>query len=303
MASRIASAGPKVWLAYAALGVVWGSTWLAADRMADQVPPLLGAAARFSLSSLLLTPVIVLKRLRLPGRRALRFTLLLSFTMIVLPWLLLIWARQNLPSATVTVIFAVMPLVVVLLTPVFEEGDVPRRAMQVAIVGLGAIGVLTQAVFSISQAGAAAVVLVAVASTGVSSLIARREFREVNPLFTAAIVLGAAACQLFLLSMVFERGRPTQWNQDAILSLMFLAFVGGAPAYAGYFWLLQRLRAYQAVTVQWIEAIVAILESALILRVGLSVSMVAGSLVTLVSSVVVLRVRAEDDNTVSLLPD
>ena len=86
-----------------------------------------------------------------------------------------------------------------------------------------------------------------------------------------------------------------------MVRVIFLAAVAGAPAYATYFWLLQRLEAYQVATVQWIEPLVAIAESALFLRMGLSFSMIAGSLVTLVCLLLVMRARAEDDNTVSLL--
>ena len=84
-------------------------------------------------------------------------------------------------------------------------------------------------------------------------------------------------------------------------ALIFLAAVAGAPAYAAYFWLLQQLEAYQVATVQWMEPLVAIVESALFLRLGLSFSMIAGSLVTLVCLLLVMQARAEDDNTVSLL--
>jgi drug/metabolite transporter (DMT)-like permease len=77
--------------------------------------------------------------------------------------------------------------------------------------------------------------------------------------------------------------------------------VGGAPAYAIYFWLLQRLEAYQTATVQWIEPLVAMIESAVLLRMGLSLNMIAGVLVTFVSLLVVMRARGEDDDTVSLL--
>jgi drug/metabolite transporter (DMT)-like permease len=98
-----------------------------------------------------------------------------------------------------------------------------------------------------------------------------------------------------------ERGQSAQWNRSALGAVAFLAFVAGTPAYATYFWLLQRLEAYQVGTVQWIEPLVAILESALFLRFGLSFRMIAGSLITLVCLVLVMRARAEDDNTVSLL--
>ncbi len=177
----------------------------------------------------------------------------------------------------------------------------PRRAMQAAIVGLGAIVLAVGASFSAAQAGGAAVALLAVASTGASALLARRELRSVSPLVVTSLLLGAAALLLFLASVVFERGQPVQWNRSAIGSLIFLALVAGAPAYALYFWLLQQLEAYKVATVQWIEPLVAMIEAAFFLRLGLSFSMIAGSLVTLASLLLVMRARAEDDNTVSLL--
>jgi drug/metabolite transporter (DMT)-like permease len=288
-------------VAFAALGIVWGTTWIAADTLAGYVPPLRGAAARFLLAALVCIPVILWKRLKLPRDGALGFVLILSVTLIVVPFLLLIWAQPRVPSATVAVSFAAMPLMVVLLTPVLAGRDVPRIAMQASIVGLGAIVVALGATFSLVQAGGAAVVLLAVASIGASSILARRELSGVHPVVVTALLLGAAALLLFLASLALEHGQPVQWNRSAIGSVAFLAVVAGAPAYATYFWLLQRLEAYQVGTVQWIEPLVATLESALFLRVGLSFSMIAGSLAALVCLLLVVRARAEDDNTVSLL--
>ena len=63
-------------MAFAALGIVWGTTWVASDTLAEYVPPLHGAAARFLLAALLWIPVILWKRLKLPRGRALGFVLL-----------------------------------------------------------------------------------------------------------------------------------------------------------------------------------------------------------------------------------
>ncbi len=296
----IAAAGRKYW-ALAALGLVWGTSWVASDTLAEYVPPLLGAAARFLLAALLCIPVILWKRLRLPRDGALGFLLILSVTLIVVPFLLLIWAQPRVPSVIVAVSFAAMPLMVVLLTPVLAGKDVPSIAMQASIVGLGAIVVALGATFSWVEAGGAAVVLLAVASIGASSIVVRRESSGLHPIAVTAFVLGAAGLLLFLASLLFEHGQPGQWNRSAIGAVGFLAIAAGAPAYATYFWLLQRLEAYQVGTLQWIQPLVAVLESALFLRLGLSFRMIAGSLVALVCLLLVLRGRAEDNNTVSLL--
>jgi drug/metabolite transporter (DMT)-like permease len=264
------------------------------------VPPLRGAAARFMLAALLLIPVIVLKRLKLPRGRVLGVVLILSLTMIVAPFVLLLGARQHVPSATVAVIFGAMPLLVALLAPVLENRRGPRSAMQAELVGLGAIALAMGASISAAQAGGAAVVLLAVACVGGSSVVAHRELRSLNPVVTSSLLLGTAAPLLFLASFALERGQPVEWNANAIGALVFLAVPAGAAGYATYFWLLQQLEAYQVATLQWMQPLVATLESAFFLRQGLSFSMIAGSIVALVTLVMVMRARAEDDNTVSL---
>jgi drug/metabolite transporter (DMT)-like permease len=287
----------RLWFAFAALGIVWGTTWVAADTLAEYVPPLRGEVARFSVAALLCLPAILGKRLKLPRGRPLGFVLGLSLTMIALPSVLLVWAQPRLPSATVAVLFAAMPLLLVILNPKV----VPRSARQACIVGLGAVALVVGALFSLAQAGGAAVALLAVASIAVSVLLARRELSGVHPVVVTALLLGGAALLLFLAGLVLERGQAVEWNRSAIGAVIFLAAIGGAPAYATYFWLLQRLEAYQVVTLQWMEPLVAIVESAVFLRVGLSFNMVAGSLVTLFCLLLVLRARVEDDNYVSFL--
>jgi drug/metabolite transporter (DMT)-like permease len=287
----------KQWLAFAALGIIWGTTWIAADTLAESVPPLYGAAARFLLAALVCIPVVLAKRLPLPRGRALGLVLLLSVTMVVLPYILVLWAQRHASSVTVTVLFAAMPLFVALL----PTDDAPRGALLATVVGLGGLVLALGPSFSLPQAGGAAIVLLAVASTGASAVLARRELRTVHPMVTTALLSGTAALLLFVLSMAFERGQPAQWNHNAIGSIVFLALVAGAPAYAAYFWLLQHLEAYKVTTVQWIEPVVAIIETAFFLRLGLSFAMVAGSLVTLTSLLLVMRARAEDDKNVSLL--
>jgi drug/metabolite transporter (DMT)-like permease len=285
------------WLAFAALSVVWGSTWIASDTLTEYVPPLRGSAARFLLAALLCLPVILGKRLRLPRGRALGSILTLSATMVAVPLLLLLWAKQHASSATVTVLFAAMPLLVALRTPV----AVPLRALQATIVGVGAMAFLVSASPSLAQLGGAAVALIAVAFVGTSSLMARRDLGGAHPVMVVGLLAGSAAVMLFLASLVVERGQPAQWSQSALGSLIFLSAVAGAPAYATYFWLLQHREAYQVATLEWMEPVVAISETAFFLRQSLSFSMIAGSLVTLVCLLLVMQARAEDDKNVSLL--
>jgi drug/metabolite transporter (DMT)-like permease len=295
-----AAVGAKHSAVFVALGIVWGTTWIAAGTLDQYVPPLRGAAIRFLLAALLTVPMMLWKRLRLPRGRALVFVLILAVTLIVLPFLLLSWGQARVPSVTVEVLFSAMPLLLVFLTPSLAGRSVPSKAMQASMVGLGAMALALDASFRVDQIGADAVVLLAVASIGASSIVVRRELSRLHPVTVTVLLLGVAGSLLFVASLALEHGQAAQWNRSAVVALAFLAAVAGAPAYAIYFWLLQRMEAYQVGTVQWIEPIVAILESAFFLRLGFSFSMITGSFIALICLVLVIRARAEDDDTVSL---
>jgi drug/metabolite transporter (DMT)-like permease len=286
----------KLWLAFASLGFVWGTTWVASGSLTDQVPPLLAAAVRFLLAALLLLPAILLKRLKSPRGRSLWILLMLAVVMIALPSMLLLWAQQHVESATVTVSFAAMPLVVALLTP---GKGVPRSALQATIIVPGAMVLVAGASLRISQAAGATVLLLAVALIGASSLVARRELASLSPLVVTMGLLGTAAPVLFLASLLLERGQTAEWNGSAMASVALLA-VATAAAYPVYFWLLQQLEAYQLATVQWVQPLVALAETAAFLHLRLSLSMTAGTVIALLCLWVVMRARPEDDDSVSL---
>ena len=269
----------KHWLAFAALGIVWGSKWIAGDTPAESVPPLHGAATRFLLAALLCIPVVLGKRLILPRGRALGFVLLLSVTMVVLPYMLVLWAQQHVSSVTVTVLFAAMPLFVALL----PTDDAPRGALLATAVGLGGLVLAMGPSFSLHQAAGAAVALLAVAITGASAVLARRELRAVNPLAATALLSGTAALLSFLPAWHLSAGRQHSGTAARSAQSSFLAWSRGLRPMPSYFWLLQQLDAYKVTTVQWIEPLVALAETAIFLRLGLSLSMVAGSLVTVTS--------------------
>jgi drug/metabolite transporter (DMT)-like permease len=285
------------WLAFASLGIIWGSAWIATDSFGEYIPPLHGAAVRFISAALVLIPIILVKRIPFLRGRPLAVALLLSVTMIALPAILLDWSQQRTSSVTVTVLFAAMPFLLTMLAPA------PNRAMPATIVGLGGIAYALGATFSLSQASGIAVAFLAVSSAAISALLAHRELRQSHPIMVTFLILGSAGILLLFVSLLLERGESVAWNPSSLGALAFLALVAGAPAYAIYFWLLGQLDAYKVVAVQWVEILAALGEAALSLRAGWSYRMITGAVIAFVSLLVVTRSRFEDDDTVSLIPN
>src|SRR5579864_9622939 len=91
---------------YVALCLIWGSTWLAIRWVVRDVPPLEAAALRFVIAGALLLGMAVAQRRPWPADGAQWNALIvLSFSIIALPYGLLFWAEQYVTSSMSAVLF------------------------------------------------------------------------------------------------------------------------------------------------------------------------------------------------------
>jgi drug/metabolite transporter (DMT)-like permease len=293
---------PRILLALIALAAIWGSTWMAIRVLVLAVPPLHSASLRFLLASVLLLPLIQSKRLPWPTGKGLRAALLLSLTMIAVPSALTFWSEQKLSSGLTALIFGAMPLLTAVLTPWMAGRSVPRTAWQAMIVGLGGLGFVMSGAISTSlwQAVGALTVLAAVVLYAMSSVYAKEALRGVHPFTGTAIQFFFGGIWLALLSLIFERGRASVWSGQSILALVFLSIFASAVSFSLYYWLLQRIEAYQLTSLQLVVPIIAVAEGAAFMREAVPWTMVAGAAIVLGSVVFVLRAKRADEQEISL---
>src|SRR5262245_39098321 len=93
-------------LGYLALCVIWGSTWLAIRVVVSDVPPFLAAAVRFLVAAVVLFALAALQRRPWPkGESQWTAILVLSLTIMAVPYGLLFWAEQHVTSSLTAVLF------------------------------------------------------------------------------------------------------------------------------------------------------------------------------------------------------
>ncbi|MHB1674045.1 MAG: DMT family transporter [Acidobacteriaceae bacterium] len=296
---------PRIILALVALSVIWGSTWMAIRVLVIAVPPMHSASLRFLLASAILLPIIQWKRLPWPTGRGLHATLLLSLSMIAVPSALTFWSEQRLSSGLTALIFGAMPLMTACLTPWMAGRSVPRRAWEAMIVGLGGLGLVMFGAISTSrwQAVGAMAVLLAVSMYAASSVYAKEALAGVHPFVGTSIQFFLGGIWLALASMMFERGRTSAWSTQALVSLIFLSVFASALSFTLYYWLLQRIEAYQLTSLQLIVPVLAVAEGALLLMEPVPWTMIAGAAVVLGSIVFVMRARRGDEQEIELRLD
>ena len=292
---------PAAWKTWTALGlvyVVWGSTYLAIHYVVVGLPPLLTAAARFGVASVLLAGFLVLRR----GGAAFRARLRQWAGAAVIGLLLLLGGnggvtlaeRAHLPSGLTALLIAGVPLFVVLLRLLARDLPAGRTLFGVA---LGFVGLAVLLLPGARPVGvsllAAATVVCSSALWSVGSYLASRLDLPADPLATTiGQMLGGAAGLLIVGLARGERLDPSRAGASALLAFGYLVVFGSVVAFTAYSWLLGTTPVSTVATYAYVNPIVAVLLGAVIAGEPLSLTTLVGGGVTVLAVAVVVSERA-----------
>lgn len=251
---------------YIALCLIWGSTWLAIRFVVHDVPPLEAAALRFLAGGILLLALALAQRRRWPqGAEQWNTILILSLTIMAVPYGLLFWAEQYVTSSMTAVLYSAMPLMVSLITPAMMHRKVPRGAilaMVVAFCGLLSLFIEDLSVSRWALMGGAAA-LVSMALSAWSVVYAKRRLHAIDPVVATGLQLFLGSIVLFWGTWALEAHRHAVWSRTALGAMAFLVVFGSASAFVIYYWLLRTMQPYQLSTISLITPLIALLEGLL----------------------------------------
>src|SRR3954451_17909022 len=100
--------------AFAAIYIIWGSTFLAIRILVQTTPVLLAAGLRFATAGVLLFSWARLRRTASLTRLEHRHVTILGFLVFLLPYAALFWAEKAVPSGVASVLVASIPLFILI---------------------------------------------------------------------------------------------------------------------------------------------------------------------------------------------
>ena len=251
---------------YVALCLIWGSTWLAIRWVVRDVPPLEAAALRFVIAGALLLGMAVAQRRPWPADGAQwNALLILSVSIMAVPYGLLFWAEQHVTSSMSAVLYSAMPLAVSLFTPIVTHQKVPRRAVFAMVIAFG--GLLTLFYQDLSKTRQALIggvaVLAAMLLSSWSVVFAKRRLHDVDAVVSTGLQLFLGSVGLFWGTWALEAHQHAVWTSTAMLALAYLTIFGSAAAFVIYYWLLKKLQPYQLSSISLIIPLVALIAGLL----------------------------------------
>jgi drug/metabolite transporter (DMT)-like permease len=284
---------PKEWALFAALGLIWGSSFLWIKIAIQELDAFTLVGWRLLFGTLGMVAVIALRRPAFPRSRSIWLALIaLGVINTALPFVLISWGEKSIDSAVASVLNSTVPLFTLVLAH-FALHDEPISARKAAglLIGFGGIVVLMARDFQpgVLRAGALGqlAVLLAALSYASASVFARRTMREVPPLVQAFIPMAIADVLVWTLAtQVGDPGRlpalPLTW-----VALVWLGMLGSCVAYLLFYQLLHSVGATRTTMVTYVFPIVGVTLGVLFLDELADWHLLAGAALVVASLAVV----------------
>ncbi len=208
---------PANWLSIAALGLIWGATFMVVAIALEGYGPLTVACARTTLGAvaLLLLMRVLNRPLPVFTPVMIRYLVAIGLMNTALPFALLSWGQQYVPSAFAGISMAALPLFVLPLAHLFTDEKMSLRNTLGVMMGfIGATVLIGPGVLRIGTGweplGQIACVAASV-SYAVSSIMTRR-CPPIDPITMAALLLTVGSVALIPAMLIVE-GVPDRWRR------------------------------------------------------------------------------------------
>ncbi len=280
------SNGLKIVLVYILLCIIWGSTWLMIRFGLESLTPLFSAGMRFSLASIFIYILMKIKSVSLQKDSvSIRLYLLMGFFSFVIPFGLVYWAEQFVPSGMASVLFAVYPFFVLIFSFLRMPSE-PIGSYKIigTVLGFSGIVVIFSDSFDMNFTDYLLGMLACVLSGTMQAWIAvsiKKFGHHLHPLSMNFVPMAIAGISMLLIGVFFEDLPTIRFDERAILSIIYLAFFGSVITFTSFYWLLKRINVVILSLIAFITPIVALILGYIIYDEELSTSYFVGSAMVL----------------------
>jgi drug/metabolite transporter (DMT)-like permease len=286
----------RVFLAFAAIYVLWGSTYLAIRIAVQQVPPLFAAGSRFFLAGTLLYAAMRFWGRPRPSGKEWGSLVAIGSLMFVITYGAVFWAEQYVPSGFTSVLEATLPLITIALEVFVFRQQRFRWSLLVAI-AVGFVGVLLLLMHNAQHV--ALLPCVAILGGGTAWSLGAVLTRSLPLPKSKGITAGAemmfgGAILLILSALTGEMHPFPHVSAKAVGALLYLVIVGSLLGFSAFVWLLGRMPATRVASHAYINPVVAVALGYFFAGEVVTVRMLCGTAL-IVASVALILIKDKPD--------
>jgi drug/metabolite transporter (DMT)-like permease len=253
--------------AFAAVYVIWGTTYTAIRVAVETMPPFLMAGVRFVIAGVFLYAFLRARGVPRPTRIHWRSAAIIGAFLLLGGNGLVTWSEQQVPSSVAALVVATMPLWMTLFDWLMFQGARPTRRVALGLL-LGLVGIVLllgpeqiqgTATFSLFSL---VVLLMAPILWSVGSLYSRKAATPENVFMTTAMEMLAGGAMLLVAGVVtgeVSQFQPAEFSARSLAALVYLILFGSIVAFSAYIWLLKHEQPARVSTYTYVNPVIATL--------------------------------------------
>lgn len=249
------------------------------------------ALARGGIGMLFLLLVVLIRRQKISKADIKRnlIPLCLSGFFLGFNWILLFEAYRYTTVATATLCYYLAPVIVILVSPIIlKEKLTAKKLICVAVALLGMVFVSGILQTGLPSVGESKGILfgIAAATFYASVVLCNKHIHDISSYDMTIMQLGIATVVLLPYTLLTESLGDITITASALGMLLFVAIVHTGVAYALYFSSMQGLKSHTIAIFSYVDPIVAIILSAILLHEPMGISGVIGAVLILGSTLI-----------------
>lgn len=285
-------------LAFAAIYLIWGSTYLGIRIAVETMPPFIMSGVRFTFAGCVLLAFLKLRGAAWPTREQWRDQTIIGACLLAGGNAVVAWAEQTVPSGLTTLILGGSPLVMVLMEWLRPGGTRPAPMLWVGF-ATGLIGLLVllgpgalPADVRPPLASLLALFFASISWWG-GSLFAKYTRSGAAPMMAATLQMLCGGALMMLIGLAI--GEAPRVNLAAIttrswLAWSYLVVAGSLIAFPVYAWLLKNSTPAKVSTYSYVNPVVAVILGWAILDEPLTAH-IALAAVIIIGAVAIITVQ------------
>ncbi|HEY1771166.1 MAG TPA: EamA family transporter [Chthoniobacterales bacterium] len=288
-------------VAFAALYLIWGSTYLAIRFAIATIPPLLMAGARFLLAGLIMYAIARRQGRERSSLGEWRTAFIIGTCLIFVGNGGVTVSEQWVASGLASLLVATVPIYIALLGWLSGTAPRPRPLVFLGLAGgFVGVGILVGPALTarpgdnLHHVGAGMLVLLFASLVwSIGSLYSRRTHHSTSPFLSSAQTMLCGGALTFFAGIASGEARGFSLRQITPLSLgafVYLVLVGAIIGYTAYIWLLRYCDPAKVATYAYVNPVVAVALGALFAgeqlsaRTALAAAIIIGSVALVITA-------------------
>jgi len=283
----------KIYITYALLSVIWGTTWYALKvSLNEGMVPSYAVGIRFLFGGLIFWVLMLYRREKLPlNKRAILIYLQFGLLNFGLSYVLTYWGTQYVYSNLASILWASFPIITAIIAHFYLPSEKLNKKKSISLL-LGIIGTILIVSQSENLSGNNVILGVIVILLGVlvaswPNVYLKKYKSEVNTFQLNAMAQSIGGIFLLTFAILTEPGQAMIWTKTNILATAYLIVFGSVISFALYYWLFSYLSLSKITYVTFFPPIIAIFIGWIFLNESLSFTILIGASLIIIGALLV----------------